>query len=62
MVYLNVSIPASVWHSYEQLVVAVCGVLPVAGIVPVFSAGTYRHYTGATTTVLLCVLVSYQPV
>ena len=28
---------------------AVSGVVPVAAIVPVFQAGTYRHYRGTTT-------------
>ena len=35
------------WHKREQRVVAVCRVMPVAAaIVPVFPAGTYRHYRG----------------
>ena len=29
---------------WEQTVVALCGVVPVSTIVPVFPAGTYRHY------------------
>ena len=32
------------WHRWEQHVVAVCGVLPVAAIAPVFPAGACRHY------------------
>ena len=33
-------------------IVVVRGVLPVTAIVPVLSAGAYRHYTGTTTAVL----------
>ena len=32
------------WHRGEQLLAAVCGVAPVATIVPVFPVGTYWHY------------------
>ena len=42
-----------VWHRWEQqpVVVAVCGVVPVAAIVPVFPSIVHiRHYRGATNT------------
>ena len=41
------------WHRWEQPVVAACGVVPVAAIVPVFLAGTYRHCRRTTTVVPL---------
>ena len=31
---------------------AVCGVVPVAAIVPILLPGAYRHYRGITTTVV----------
>ena len=39
-------------HKREQSVVAAYGVVPVAAIVQVFTAGTYRQYRGTTTTVV----------
>ena len=39
----------------KKPVVAVCGVVPVSAIVPVFPAGTYPHYR-ETTTVRVVVL------
>ena len=37
----------------EQPVVAVCGVVPVAAIVPALPAGTCRHYRQTTTVRML---------
>ena len=37
------------WHRWEQPVLAVCGVVPVATLVPVLTAGIHRHYRGTTT-------------
>ena len=36
-------------HMSEQPFMAVCGVIPVAVVVPVFTAGTCWHYRGTTT-------------
>ena len=38
-----------VWHRWEQSVVSVCGVVPIAAIMTVFPAGTYRHHRGIAT-------------
>ena len=38
-----------VWDGWDEPVPAVCGVAPVAALVPVCPAGTYRHYRGTTT-------------
>ena len=40
-----------VWDRWEQPVVAVGGVVPVAAIMLVFPAGTCRHCTGFATVV-----------
>ena len=57
------------WHIWEQPVVAVCGVVPVAAIVLVFPAGTDRYYRGTTTVlmayhgsceVVICFLVAVK--
>ena len=37
------------WHRREQRVVALCGVVPVAAVVPVFPADTYWHHRGTGT-------------
>ena len=51
------------WHRWEQpevvavceVVLAVCGVVPVAAEVRVFPAGIFRHYRGTTTVFCLFV-------
>ena len=40
-------------HTYEQLAVAVCEIMPVSAVVPVFTAGTYGHCRGTTTVLVL---------
>ena len=46
-------------HRWEQRIVAVCEVAPVAAVVPVFPIGTYRHYTG--TTVVSTMIPTFGP-
>ena len=41
------------WRSWEQQVVAVCGVVPVAAIVPIFPAHPTIAATGTTAMLLL---------
>ena len=38
-------------HRWEQPVVAVCGAVPVADIVTLFTAGTHRHHRATATAV-----------
>ena len=44
------------WHRWEKpvLVVAVCGVVPVAAILPVFPARTNRHYKTTASVHIVC--------
>ena len=39
---------------------AVWGAVPVAAVVPLFTAGTYRHYRGTTTIVVLILAESVE--
>ena len=42
---------AIAWHRWEQPAVAVCGIVRVAAVVPIFPAGTYRHYVAHTDAI-----------
>ena len=37
------------WHIWQNTEAAVCGVMPVAAIMPAFLAVIYRHYIGITS-------------
>ena len=45
------------WRIWEQPVVALCGVVPVAAALPIFPTGTYRHYRGTYIIVADMVLL-----
>ncbi|CAN0416303.1 unnamed protein product [Laminaria digitata] len=42
--------------------VAVCGVVPIAAVVPVLLAGAHRHYRGTTTVITHFVYLTGRPV